>query len=137
MSYHYYNVKPSYLLGKCATEARGEVGDTDGLMFELNNGSLVIFHTPDGDMCNDVSVRIEDICGDLNDLVGSPFLMAEAVTNEAPLDDESTWTFYKFATIKGSVTVRFRGDSNGYYCEKALCEVHSADEIDEIERTET
>lgn len=65
-------------------------------------------------------VQIEDICGDLTDLVGSPILMAEEVRGEPPEDyeypdDAFRWTFYKFATLKGSVTVRWLGTSNGYY----------------------
>ncbi len=66
------------------------------------------------------SVRIEDICGDLSDLEGSPILMAEMVYGEGPdLRDEDsyTWSFYKFATVKGTVTVRWLGTSNGYYSE--------------------
>lgn len=63
------------------------------------------------------SVGIEDICGDLTDLVGSPILQAECVGTEGAelaFGDEQ-WTFYKFATIKGSVTVRWYGRSNGFY----------------------
>ena len=70
--------------------------------------------------CEDV--RIEDVCGDLDDLVGNPIVQAEEVSSEGvgfPVTDfpSQTWTFYKFATNKGRVTVRFLGQSNGHYSE--------------------
>ena len=99
----------------------------------FNNNDEIIFHTDSGeiyrqshdqDCCE--SVTVEDIAGDLNDLIGSPILMAEEVIHngENPegvtipeYQDSFTWTFYKLATIKGSVTIRWYGESNGYYSE--------------------
>jgi len=65
------------------------------------------------------SVSIEDIVGDLEDLVGVPILEAREDTQEGVVGDfeSATWTFYNFRTIKGSVTVRWLGTSNGYYSE--------------------
>ena len=70
------------------------------------------------------NVVITDIVGDLDDLVGDPMLIAEHVTSSKELPYGSmTWTFYKFSTIKGSVTVRWAGESNGYYSEYVDLEV--------------
>lgn len=75
----------------------------------------------DQDCCEAVS--IDDIVGDINDLIGSPLTMAEEVTNPDGLgrkdeyDESYTWTFYKFATNKGYVTIKWYGESNGYYSE--------------------
>ena len=68
------------------------------------------------------SVTIDDIVGELSDLEGEPLLIAEEVSGETPADDEEyyesrSWTFYKFATRKGYVDVRWVGESNGYYSE--------------------
>jgi hypothetical protein len=104
------------MVGKVFTSIRNE--DTE-LVFENATERFVFFHAQD--CCEHVS--IEDVCGDLEDLVGEPLLMAEEVSCETPVDfneaehESVTWTFYKFATRKGYVDVRWLGESNGYYSE--------------------
>ena len=87
------------------------------MLFSSSAGGVELYHSQD--CCE--SVTIEDICGDLSDLSGSPIIQSEEVSGTAPDGyrdfESSTWTFYKFATIKGSVTVRWLGESNGYYSE--------------------
>lgn len=109
------------MMGKCFLSVKQT---TDELIFLSKDGSGVKFYH-DQDCCE--TVYIEDVCGDLNDLcdpnLDIPIIVAEEVVSDRRdglnLDgDESfTWTFYKFATIKGSVTVRWYGSSNGYYSE--------------------
>lgn len=115
-------IKFETLLGKTLTEISGEVGD-DAIVFTTDNGEqFKLFHMQD--CCEDVSV--EDIAGDFADLIGLPILMAEEISSqENPPDykpnewgqDSFTWTFYKLATAKGYVTIRWYGESNGYYSE--------------------
>lgn len=101
------------LIGKTFTSVTNE--NDEELVFKNEDGSYVFYH--DQDCCE--HVRIEDIVGDLQDLVGSPILRAEEAMSHD--EDDSvcgTWTFYKFATFKGYVDVRWLGESNGYYSEE-------------------
>lgn len=99
----------------------------DQLIFHCDNGEQYkMYHYPD--CCE--SVTIDDVNGDLDNLIGTPILVAEEVSNYEPVSEEDkqrtiesnedgscTWTFYKFRTIKGSVDIRWFGESNGYYSE--------------------
>jgi len=107
------------LLGKVLKEV--DV-DNDNIKFVTVDGEVYnMYH--DQDCCESVSV--ESVVGDVQDLIGVPLLVAEeSSSNENPEDaevpnyqDSFTWTFYKLATIKGYVDIRWYGESNGYYSE--------------------
>ena len=113
----------SDLRGQTFTDIYGLKQGSTQVVFVKSNQSegYALFH--ERDCCE--SVWLEDICGDPKDLIGTPILSAEEVSSNDSFnekleqDQESyTWTFYKISTIKGSVTLRFFGTSNGYYSEE-------------------
>ncbi len=113
------DIDVSVLLDK--TLSRVERIDDEMIKFHVVGGDVyTMYH--DQDCCE--GVMIDDIWGDLNDLVGVPILVAEEATSgvaggagEDGYYDSQTWTFYKFATVKGWVDIRWYGTSNGYYSE--------------------
>ncbi len=113
------------LKGKTLTAIEIE-SDRECMRFICDDGDAyrLIYHH---DCCAGCS--IEDICGDLEDLIGHPLLVAECVTSsenpEGVVKEDQysfTWAFYKLDTIKGGVTIRWYGESNGYYSETATFE---------------
>lgn len=109
------------------------LGKTLDKVYHINYEE-VVFSTTDGEVYKLFHVQnccehvyLEDICGDLQDLVGSELVEAEeadqsdvnpeGVDMKGHCQDSFTWTFYKFRTAKGAVTLRWYGSSNGYYSE--------------------
>ena len=107
------------MLGQTFVEVTGSVNSGEMTFVTASGQEFTFAHMQD--CCE--HVVINDITGDLEDLVGEPLLMAEKVSGETPVDfnemdyESVTWTFYKFATRKGYVDVRWLGESNGYYSE--------------------
>lgn len=127
-------VEFSELKGKVITEI--SVGEYEewGNYAEAIHSNAIMFRTADHksylmvheqECCEDVT--IDDICGDLNDIIGEEILVAEEnQSKENPNEDQDyvfdsfTWTFYHIATFHGDVTIKWFGTSNGYYSEDAL-----------------
>lgn len=92
-----------------------EYSHPDTLTFYTTEGYIYTYYH-DQDCCE--TVAIEDICGELDNLLHNPILTAEVRESDArDVKETGTWTFYEFATIKGSVTIRWLGESNGFYSE--------------------
>jgi len=103
------------MVGKTFTTINKNMVDQE-LYFEEGDGhGFKMFH--DQDCCE--GVYLEDVVGELGDLVGSPILKAEENTSDLNPkdnhDDDFKWTFYNISTAKGTVTLRWYGESNGYY----------------------
>lgn len=122
------NTEFNILLGKTLTDVK--VIGKEEIHFYVDHEHYVLAHFQD--CCE--SVYIESIIGDICELIGSPITLAEEVSNNYYSTDESrllhalmgplpgsdesyTWTFYKLATVKGYVDIRWYGTSNGYYSE--------------------
>lgn len=108
------------LIGKVINKITGMDSGSGEVRFLCSDGSeYLMYHAQD--CCE--SVSINDVEGDVSDLIGSPIVLAEEVNSDdypAPQDEylESyTWTFYRIATDKGFVVLRWFGESNGYYSE--------------------
>lgn len=102
------------LLGK-TLEKIERIGDEELHFFCTDGTHYKLYH--EQDCCE--SVTLDDIVGDLNGLIGKPINMAEEVSGETGENDRVsyTWTYYKLAVAGMYVTIKWYGESNGYYSE--------------------
>lgn len=119
----YNNEKPFYtLIGKTIVKIDGLKQGSESVLFTCDSGEVFeMCHRQD--CCETVS--IDDVNGDAGDLLNTPIVVAsESTSNDqnafggtCEYDDSQTWTFYTLRTIKGTVSIRWFGQSNGYYSE--------------------
>jgi len=90
--------------------------ESDNVYFFCEDGARFrMWHSQD--CCE--SVSINDVVGDPADLIGL-VVDAREESHEATREESSesgTWTFYIIQTDRGCVTLRWLGESNGYYSE--------------------
>mgnify|MGYP000875778845 len=115
------DVSLDYLLGKTIVLVVGGENSNE-LVFNLGDGeSFVMYHRQD--CCE--SVYVGDITGDFASICDSPVLRVfENVQDGSGEPDcwgSRTYTFYTITTFNGSVTIRWIGESNGYYSESVSC----------------
>ena len=123
MSYYGEDCSISALKGKVLKKIVSE--EEEIVFITVDNEVYKMYH--EQDCCE--RVYVESIVGDLQDLIGEPILRAEENENlfdlirnmDTDTDEDEygshTWTFYKLATRKGYVDIRWYGSSNGYYSE--------------------
>jgi hypothetical protein len=110
----------SALIGKTLIAVTGTETGSNMIKFVCSDGTeWGMSHSQD--YCE--SVGVEDVIGDIADLQDAIVLDArEEISDVNPTDvptpeyqDCFLWTFYIIQTNKGAVTIRWYGDSNGYY----------------------
>ena len=99
----------SELKGKTIANVKGLSVESDVVTLTCTDGTAYqMYH--DRDCCENVSV--EDVCGDVDDLLST---VVSARCETSGDSNYERWTFYIIQTLKGAVTIRWYGESNGYY----------------------
>lgn len=104
------------LRGLTLKDVRGAEKGSGLVTFVCDSGTVfTMYH--EQDCCEDV--RLEDVAGDPQHLIGRPITLAlESSKTGTDVDHgHATWTFYRIGTVMGTVVLRWLGTSNGYYSE--------------------
>ena len=122
------------LEGRIIMSVTGKVGDEEVLIKTACGITFRLYHQHD--CCE--SVNLHDVDGDLQDLVGHKVVLASMESNAGNEHDDATgeewrqkpseyseswtWTFVKIQSMGASLTMRWLGESNGYYGEEVSVE---------------
>jgi len=112
------------LTGARITKVTGLEEGSECVTFETDKGELALYHSQ---ACCE-SVQLQELDGGAEELEGQVVLYARVEEGDLPyrgsseepelyLAESYTWTFLRIGTIKGTVVMRWLGESNGYYGE--------------------
>lgn len=120
------NARLNRMVGETIESVSGNRQDDEFVVRTTSGLVFTFYHNQD--CCEEV--YLEEIIGDIDDLVGHTVVMAEETSNDDLIAGTScyqgesfTWTYYRMATEKGLVVLRFFGSSNGYYSESVTVSV--------------
>lgn len=106
-------------------KVKGLCKGSEEVWFYCKTGEIVrMYHSQD--CCEDVSIESIDNTDDI--YTDTTFCEIQEATNSG--DNEYgtfTWTFYLIRTNKGYSTIRWLGESNGYYSESVDFELYEED----------
>jgi hypothetical protein len=122
-NYGYSNkeVDLSSLAGLTIASVDGLENESEEVIFNLKDGRQFKMHHRQ--ICCEC-VLVDDVCGDIEDLIDTQIVHFEERTNEGDHNElgNGTWTFYDIQTTKGCVNIKWFGCSNGNYSEAAYVE---------------
>ena len=120
------NATLNRMVGETIESVSGNRQDDEFVVRTTSGLVFTFYHNQD--CCEEV--YLEEIIGDIDDLVGHTVVMAEETSNNDLISGSScsqsesfTWTYYRMATERGLVVLRFYGSSNGYYSESVTVSV--------------
>ena len=101
--------------------------EDDEIFFYCSDGKIYqMYHEQE----HSESVYIKNIKGNIENLINTDILNVEIVTKDKKVPyGTATLTFYKFTTQKGSVTIKWFGNSNGHYSESVDFRTFDAKDI--------
>ena len=114
------------MVGETIKSVSGNRHDEEFVVRTASGLVFKFYHNQD--CCEDV--YLEEIIGDIDDLIGHTVVMAEETCSNDEVvgvscyqGESFTWTYYRMATERGLVVLRFFGSSNGYYSESVTVSV--------------